>query len=90
MRAVKVTSKGQVTIPVEIREALGIDDTSYVEVRQQDNEVRLRKIQPAAPLSDDDPIWDLIGAGQSGRRDISADHDRHLAAGEQARWRRSS
>lgn len=90
MRAVKVTSKGQVTIPVDIREALEIDETTYLEVRRQDNEVRLRKIKPAVPLSDDDPIWELVGTGRSGHRDVSTDHDRHLAAGEHARWRRSS
>ena len=32
MKVVKVTSKGQVTIPVEVRAALGIDKDSYLEV----------------------------------------------------------
>ena len=32
MKAIKVTSKGQVTIPIEIRTALGIDDDTYLEV----------------------------------------------------------
>lgn len=90
MKAVKVTSKGQITIPVEIRVALGIDDDSYLEVSEQDDEIRLRKIIRARPLSAGDPIWDLIGRGDSGRRDVSADHDRHLADGEMKRWRESS
>jgi transcriptional pleiotropic regulator of transition state genes len=90
MKAVKVTSKGQITIPIELREALGIDEGSYLEVLEGDREIRLRRIVPDRPLDDDDPIWDLIGAGDSGRADVSADHDRHLAEAEVDRWRESS
>lgn len=90
MKAVKVTSKGQITIPIEIREALGIDERTYLEVVEDEHEIRLRKLVPARPLSGDDPIWDLVGAGDSGRGDVAADHDRHLAAGEMERWRESS
>lgn len=90
MKVVKVTSKGQMTIPVEVRVALGIDEDTYLEVVADEREVRLRKLVPARPLADDDPIWDLVGAGQSGLRDVGAGHDRHLAASEMARWRESS
>jgi transcriptional pleiotropic regulator of transition state genes len=90
MKAVKVTSKGQITIPIELREALGIDEGSYLEVLEGDREIRLRRIVPDRPLDDDDPIWDLIGAGDSGRADVSADHDRHLADAEVDRWSESS
>lgn len=87
VRAVKVMSQGRVTIPVDMREALGIDETTHLEIRRQGNEVRLRKIKPAAPLSDDDPIWKLVGTGRSGHRDVSSDHDRHLAAGARVHQR---
>ena len=90
MKAIKVTSKGQITIPIEIRTALGIDDQSYLEVSERDQEIRLRKLVTARPLGDDDPIWGLVGAGESGRGDVSADHDRYLAADEIATWRGSS
>lgn len=90
MRAVKVTSKGQITIPIELRDALGIDDDTYLEVTATDQEIRLRKIVSVRPLGDEDPIWDLIGGGASGRGDVSAEHDRHLAEGEVGRWRESS
>ncbi len=90
MKAVKVTSKGQITIPIEIRTALGIDERSYLEVSENDQEIRLRKLVPARPLGADDPIWDLVGLGESGRGDVALDHDRHLAASEIARWRESS
>jgi AbrB family looped-hinge helix DNA binding protein len=87
VKAIKVTSKGQITIPVEIRTALGIDDQSYLEVSEHEHEIRLRKLVRARPLGDDDPIWGLLGQADSGVRDASVDHDRYLAAGEMARWR---
>jgi transcriptional pleiotropic regulator of transition state genes len=90
MKAIKVTSKGQITIPVEIRVALRIDDQSHLEISEDGEEIRLRKIVPARPLGSDEPIWRLVGAGESGLGDVAAEHDRHLAAGEIERWRESS
>ena len=78
------------TIPIEIRTALGIDEHTYLEVSEHEHEIRLRKLVPARPLGDDDPIWKLVGAGHSGRSDTSANHDRVLANAEIARWRKSS
>lgn len=89
MKVVKLTSKGQVTIPVELRSALGIDEGSYLEVSSDGNEIRLRKIVPVRPLGSDDPIWNLIGAGESGFCDVAEEHDRHLADGETERWQES-
>ena len=85
-----MTSKGQVTIPVELRVALAIDEGTYLAVSDDGDEIRLRKIVPALPLGREDPIWTLVGAGESVETDVSTDHDRHLAAGETARWRESS
>jgi len=90
MKVTKVTSKGQITIPVQIRDALGIDEHTYLEVVEHEDEIRLRKVVRVRPLGGDDPIWDLIGAGESGRSDVSAEHDRHVADGEVKRWRGSS
>jgi len=90
MKAVKVTSKGQITIPVEVRASLGIDEHTYLEVSEVQDEIRLRKLLRARPLGSDDPIWDLIGAGESGHGGVAAAHDEHLAAGEIDRWRESS
>ena len=67
-----------------------IDEGSYLEVSEEGEEIRLRKVVPARPLSGDDPIWGLLGAGESGRDDVAAEHDRHLAEGEIERWRESS
>lgn len=90
MKVVKVTSKGQVTIPIEVRTALGIDEGTYLEVSEDGNEIRLRKVVRARPLSDADPIWELVGAGESGHSDVAEDHDRHVADAEIERWRGSS
>jgi transcriptional pleiotropic regulator of transition state genes len=90
VKVVKVTSKGQVTIPSNVRASLGIDEGSYLEVTEEGEEIRLRKVVRARPLSGDDPIWTLIGAGQSGLADVATDHDRHLATAEIERWRESS
>ncbi len=90
MKVVKVTSKGQVTIPVDVRAALGIDEGTYLEVSEDGNVIRLRKIVSTRPLSNDDPIWSLVGAGASGYTDAAEQHDRHLAEAEIERWRESS
>jgi AbrB family looped-hinge helix DNA binding protein len=43
----RITSRGQVTIPVEIREKLGLLPNSEVEFEIQGNAVRLRKVEAA-------------------------------------------
>ncbi|HXJ23805.1 MAG TPA: AbrB/MazE/SpoVT family DNA-binding domain-containing protein [Polyangia bacterium] len=90
MKVVKVTSKGQVTIPQEARKALGVDEHTYLEVRVDGDEVRFRKLVQARPLADEDPIWSLVGSASGDTHDASVDHDRYLAEGEVARWRESS
>jgi len=84
---VRVTSKGQMTIPVRIRRVLGIGEGDALLVTVEDNEIRLRKIEPFRALDEDDPIWQLIGIGEGGLPDVSEKHDRYLADGEVKRWR---
>lgn len=50
--------------------------------------VRLRKVRSIKPLSEEDPIWKLVGIGDSGLKDVAANHDRYLAEGEKARWKK--
>ena len=83
---VRVTSKGQMTIPVRVRRVLGISEGDALMVTVADNEIRLRKIEPFRPLDENDPIWRLIGIGESGLPDVSEKHDRYLADGEVQRW----
>jgi len=45
----RVTSKGQVTIPHEIRDRMGITPQSEVEFLIEDGQVILRKVRSASP-----------------------------------------
>ena len=54
MTEVVVTRKGQVTIPVEIRRKFGIEESSKVEIVEQDGMIVIRK-SPS--------IFDLAGSG---------------------------
>jgi AbrB family looped-hinge helix DNA binding protein len=50
---VKVTRKGQVTIPLPIREALGIKEGVIMAVREEDGKIILEKIglpEPGQPV----------------------------------------
>jgi len=89
MAIVKVTEKGQVTLPVNIRRKLGISKDDYLVVETEGEYLKLKKVSEAKPLGPDDPIWTLIGKGSSGRKDVSVRHDHYLADGERERWRRS-
>lgn len=83
----RVTAKGQLTIPVAIRKKLNIREGDYLQVQLEENEIRLKKIEPVRPLGAEDPIWQLIGAGASGQKDVSVNHDRYLAEGEIKQWK---
>jgi transcriptional pleiotropic regulator of transition state genes len=66
MKVVKVSSNGRVTIPIEVRTSLGIGKGASLAVTLEGDEIVLRKL-PVRPLSDQDPIWRLIGIGESRR-----------------------
>lgn len=89
MAIVKVTEKGQVTLPIDLRRKLGINKNNYLVVEAEGECLRLRKLSLAKLLTPEDPIWSLIGKGSSGRKDVSARHDHYLAEGERKRWRKS-
>jgi len=54
MTVVAVTKKGQITIPVEIRRKFGIEESSKVEVVEEEGKIVIRK-RPS--------IFDLAGSG---------------------------
>lgn len=85
---VKVTSKGQMTIPVSVRRTLGISAGDVLSVTVDGSEIRMRRVEVARPLDDGDPIWRLIGIGESGETGVSTNHDRHLADAEVKLWQR--
>lgn len=92
MAVVKVTSKGQVTIPIDARKRLGITDDTYLDVVIEGDTLRFRKRSSIKPLSEDDPFWDLIGTGKpkTKAKDVSTRHDHYLAEGEIRGWRSRS
>ncbi|MGC7846340.1 AbrB/MazE/SpoVT family DNA-binding domain-containing protein [Desulforudis sp. 1088] len=85
---VRLTSKGQMTIPVHIRRRLNLKDGDSLIVSVEGNAIRLQKLEPVRPLDENDPIWGLIGAGESKLGDVAENHDRYLAEEEIKRWRR--
>ena len=89
MALIKVTEKGQVTLPVALRRKLGIKKDDYLAVETEGKALKLRKISQAQPLGSDDPIWRLIGKEASGEKDVSRRHDHYLAEGERKRWHKS-
>ena len=89
MPIVKVTEKGQITLPVSLRQQLGIGKDDYLVVESEGEYLKLSKVVHAKALGPQDPIWDLVGGGSSGKKDVSAHHDRYLAEGERKRWRKS-
>jgi transcriptional pleiotropic regulator of transition state genes len=86
-QVVRVTAKGQLTVPVSIRRSLGIREGDYLAVYLDGDGIRLKKVEPVRPLDEDDPFWRLVGSGASGLGDVAENHDRYLAEGERERWK---
>jgi len=89
MAIVKVTEKGQVTLPVNLRRKMGITKDDYLVVESEGEYLTLRKVAHGKALGPEDPIWEMIGRGSSGKRDVAVRHDHYLAEGERKRWRKS-
>jgi AbrB family looped-hinge helix DNA binding protein len=88
MIIVKVTEKGQVTLPVGLRRKLRIGKDDYLSVEAEGEILKLRKVRERKLLGTADPIWDIVGQASSGSKDGSTDHDRYVAEGERKRWRK--
>lgn len=84
----RISAKGQMTLPISIRKKLNIREGDHVYIKIEDNEIRLKKVETIRPLSPDDPIWKLIGVGESGQSDVSVQHDQYLVQGEIERWKK--
>lgn len=61
----RVTTKGQVTIPKEIREALGIEPGDEIAFEEVDSGYRIRKKAPTT-VEGQDPFKKYRGAAASG------------------------
>jgi AbrB family looped-hinge helix DNA binding protein len=72
---VRITSKGQVTIPVEIRERLGLLPETEVEFRVEGSAVRIVKAAPSKGRS----RGEAVVAGLRGRATVRMSTDEILA-----------
>lgn len=86
MTIVRVTQKGRVTLPIDLRRKLRIGKDDYLSVEAEGEVLKLRKVRERKLLGSNDPIWDFVGKGSSGTKDGSTDHDRYIAEGERQRW----
>ncbi|MDW7650387.1 MAG: AbrB/MazE/SpoVT family DNA-binding domain-containing protein [Bacillota bacterium] len=85
-RLTRLTAKGQLTIPVEIRKDLNLKPGDYLAVSSKEGQIIVQKATTITPLSESDPIWKMIGTGESNSYDVSEKHDLHLAEGEIKSW----
>lgn len=85
-RLTRLTAKGQLTIPVEIRKNFNLKPGDYLAVSTADGNIIVKKATTITPLTDNDPIWKMIGIGKSSYTDASEKHDSYLAEGEIESW----
>ncbi|AYO31240.1 AbrB/MazE/SpoVT family DNA-binding domain-containing protein [Biomaibacter acetigenes] len=78
---VKVTSKGQMTIPHLIRKKLNIKKDDSLIVYLQNDEIRIKKLSVVEPLGDNDPIWKFAGTLVD-EPDVAENHDKYLVMEE--------
>ncbi|MCL5056691.1 MAG: AbrB/MazE/SpoVT family DNA-binding domain-containing protein [Actinobacteria bacterium] len=57
----KITSKGQLTLPKSIRDSLNLGKGSYIAIYLEKDQLVMKKVNSKKPLSDADPIWDMVG-----------------------------
>lgn len=81
---VKLTSKGQLTLPKEYRDKLCLEQGSHLSITVKGDILIMKKVYELDPLSEDDPIWDMVGIFDDRRRatDVSLEHDICVADGE--------
>lgn len=46
----KITSKGQITIPIEVRRALGVDSGDHLAFEQRGHEIRVIAVRRESPF----------------------------------------
>jgi antitoxin PrlF len=51
MKASRLSSKGQVTIPIEVRQAIGLEPGDLVAYEVKDGVVTLQRAEPLTPRS---------------------------------------
>ncbi len=82
----RVSAKGQLTIPISIRKKMNIREGDYFHILADNGQIRLMKVEPIKPLSDEDPVWKMVGKAESGYKDVSVNHNQYVAEGEFEKW----
>lgn len=86
---VRPSKGGRITIPIELREQLGIDEDTVLELSVNGNELRLRPVR-AQPGSDWlKELYDELAPIRDGMRDLSEDEVNALIDEAVAEVRRS-
>ena len=88
VEVMRVSGKGQLTIPVSVRKKMNIAEGDYMRFLVEDNQIKLIKIEQVKPLSSEDPVWKMVGVAESGYKDVSVNHDVYVAEGESKSWKK--
>ncbi|MDW7738837.1 MAG: AbrB/MazE/SpoVT family DNA-binding domain-containing protein [Bacillota bacterium] len=76
---VKISSKGQLTLPAEVRKKLGLMTGSKLYLVLDNNEIRMKAFKGQLPvLNKKSSIYSLIGSF-AGPEDLSENHDKYFA-----------
>ena len=86
---IKLSSKGQMTLPKSIRDRLQLEKGSHLVIYLKGEKIILKRVKEITLLSEQDPIWQMVGLCQEdkdGVTDLADNHDRYLAEGETGSW----
>lgn len=80
MDLIRVRPKGQVTLPLPVRKAIGVTAGDYLVCEVREGSVILRKAPVYPRASFNDGIWRLVGSAEDkeGRDDVSTDKHKYL------------
>lgn len=80
MNLIRIRSKGQVTLPLAVRKALGASEGDYLVCEVQNDSVVLRKAPVYPRASFNDGIWKLVGSAEDreGKDDVSVNKHKYL------------
>ena len=80
MNLIRIRPKGQVTLPLAVRKALGANEGDYLVCEVQGDSVVFRKATVYRRASFSDGIWQLVGSAEDkeGRDDVSANKHKYL------------
>ncbi|MFZ5632813.1 MAG: AbrB/MazE/SpoVT family DNA-binding domain-containing protein [Bacillota bacterium] len=81
----KLTSKGQLTLPKSVRDVLKIDKGSHIAIYLEKDRIVMKKVNPKKPLSDADPIWDMVGMFHGSKDENKSREGKVIAFREEVR-----